>query len=85
MYGFHEYTSRHNIPALKFPLHDFLASRIFLAGTMKIYAGKYAFSIQGEKTYLNDREVLVIGLRCSNALKSDPATHRLIRSKRGRR
>jgi len=36
------------------------------------------FSVKGEKTYLNDQEILVIGLRCSNSLINDQATDGLI-------
>lgn len=41
-------------------------------------AGDYVFTVRGEKTYLNDSEILVKGLRCSNALISDSATQELI-------
>jgi hypothetical protein len=41
-------------------------------------AGDYVFSVQGDKTFLNGREVLVKGLRCSNALISDHETQELI-------
>ena len=40
--------------------------------------GGYVFSVHGEKTYLNGQEVLVRGLRCSNALVSDDAAQELI-------
>jgi hypothetical protein len=43
-----------------------------------VYAGRYVFSVRGEKTYLNGREFLVKGLRCSNALISDSAAEQLI-------
>ncbi len=43
-----------------------------------VQAGKYAFSVRGTKTYLNGQEILVKGLRCSNALISDEATAELI-------
>lgn len=36
------------------------------------------FSVKGTKTFLNDQEVQVIGLRCSNALITDEATNELI-------
>ncbi len=45
-----------------------------------VHAGRYVFSVRGEKTYLNGREFLVKGLRCSNALISDSATEQLIAS-----
>ncbi len=38
----------------------------------------HVFSVRGEKTYLNGREVLVKGLRCSNALVSDDTAQELI-------
>ena len=49
---------------------------MLLAGPL--YAGKYVFTIQGTKTYLNGQEILVKGLRCSNALISDNSTTELI-------
>ena len=42
--------------------------------------GNYAFTVKGAKTYLNGREFLVKGLRCSNALISDTATEQLLRN-----
>lgn len=41
-------------------------------------AGNYVFSVQGTKTYLNNQEILVAGLRCSNALYSEGSTSDLI-------
>jgi hypothetical protein len=41
-------------------------------------AGNYVFTVQAEKTYLNGQEILVKGLRCSNALISDQETQELI-------
>ena len=41
-------------------------------------AGEYTFTVRGEKTFLNDREFLVKGLRCSNALISDGTAQELI-------
>jgi hypothetical protein len=38
----------------------------------------YVFSVKGNKTYLNDQEILVAGLRCSNALYSEESTVDLI-------
>jgi len=40
--------------------------------------GEHVFSVEGKKTYLDGREFLVIGLRCSNALISDETTRQLI-------
>jgi len=36
------------------------------------------FSVKGEKTYLNDHDILVVGLRCSNSIMNDQATSGLI-------
>lgn len=36
------------------------------------------FSVKGEKTFLNDKEVLVKGLRCSNSILNDETTDGLI-------
>lgn len=41
-------------------------------------AGDYAFTVKGDKTLLNGHEILVKGLRCSNALISDSETKELI-------
>lgn len=41
-------------------------------------AGQNVFSVRGEKTLVNGKEIRVIGLRCSNALISDATTERLI-------
>jgi len=37
-------------------------------------AGQNVFSVKGEKTFLNEKEFLTIGLRCSNALISNKTT-----------
>jgi len=44
----------------------------------KGYSSDYVFTVKGEKTYLNNHEFLVKGLRCSNALISDDETNELI-------
>src|SRR5512138_2729815 len=41
-------------------------------------AGNHVFTARGEKTYLNEQEILIKGLRCSNALVSDQETQELI-------
>lgn len=41
-------------------------------------ATKNVFSVKNNKTYLNDQEIMVAGLRCSNALISEKATNELI-------
>jgi hypothetical protein len=38
----------------------------------------FVFSVKGDKTYLNDQEIIVAGLRCSNALYSEKSTKELI-------
>ncbi|MHC4743576.1 MAG: DUF5060 domain-containing protein, partial [Planctomycetota bacterium] len=43
-------------------------------------AGDYTFTVSGTSSYLNGRQFLVSGLRCSNALMSDTAAEQLIRS-----
>ncbi len=40
--------------------------------------GEHVFSVKGKKTYLDGREFLVVGLRCSNALISNETTRQLI-------
>ena len=44
----------------------------------KGYKPLYSFSVKGEKTFLNDKEILLKGLRFSNALISDKAVGELI-------
>ena len=55
---------------------------VFVAGIVSVVSGamgsEHVFSVEGKKTYLNGREFLVIGLRCSNALISDETTDQLI-------
>jgi len=41
-------------------------------------SGNFVFSVSGNKTFLNGKEFLVIGLRCSNALISDKTSSDLI-------
>ncbi len=41
-------------------------------------AGNHVFTVRGEKTLFDGREILVKGLRCSNALISDEETQELI-------
>ncbi len=43
-----------------------------------LQAGKYAFTVRGNKTYLNGQNILVKGLRCSNALVSDRSAAELV-------
>ena len=57
----------------------FLCISILLFGyATGMNAGKYVFWVKGTKTYLNGQEILVAGLRCSNALYSEGATRDLI-------
>jgi hypothetical protein len=41
-------------------------------------AGDHVFTVRGERTFLDGREILVKGLRCSNALLSEETTRELI-------
>lgn len=43
-----------------------------------VQAGKYAFTVRGNKTFINERRIIVKGLRCSNALVSDESAEELI-------
>lgn len=45
---------------------------------MNSFSGENVFSVKGTKTYFNEKEFLVIGLRFSNALISDATTNSLI-------
>jgi hypothetical protein len=40
---------------------------------------QHIFSVRGSKTYLNEREIQVIGLRCSNSLMTEESTDDLIK------
>ena len=55
----------------------FLAGLIFICSGAG-FGGNSVFSVKGNKTFLNNHEFLVIGLRCSNALISDKTTNDLI-------
>ncbi|MHC4116606.1 MAG: alpha/beta hydrolase fold domain-containing protein [Planctomycetota bacterium] len=50
----------------------------FFARTLKKRRSKYVFTVRDGKTYLNDKKILVKGLRCSNALVSDESADELI-------
>ena len=56
----------------------FLLVFFLLHATQPAGAGSYAFTVRGDKTFLNGQEFLVKGLRCSNALISDQTTQDLI-------
>lgn len=51
---------------------------IVIVAINSLTAGQYIFSITGEKTFLNNKEFLVIGLRCSNALMTDETSNDLV-------
>ncbi len=53
---------------------------VFCFGALHAEAGKYRFSVKGDKVLLNDTSFKVIGLRTSNALVSDAATDLLIKN-----
>ena len=55
----------------------FLLFILIFAG-VKSYSGDHVFRVQEDKTFLNEKEFLVVGLRCSNALISDETTQNLI-------
>jgi len=50
----------------------------FFERTLKSRDSKYVFTIRNGKTFLNDKNILVKGLRCSNALVSDESAAELI-------
>ena len=51
---------------------------VFFGLVQNLCAGEYVFSVKENKTYLSDKEILVAGLRCSNALYSEKSTKELI-------
>jgi hypothetical protein len=58
--------------------HFALALLVLVVFAGPVYAGRYVFSVEGTKTLLNGQEILVKGLRCSNALVSHESTAELI-------
>ena len=50
----------------------------FFERTLRNEGDKYVFTVRNGKTYLNKKEILVKGLRCSNALISDETADELI-------
>jgi hypothetical protein len=58
-------------------MRSLILAIVLFAHCCSLSAGN-VFSVKGQKTYLNDKEFLVIGLRCSNALISDATTDGLI-------
>ena len=57
----------------------FILIILILGMVQDLSAGEYVFSVKGNKTYLNEKEILVAGLRCSNALYSKKSSNELIR------
>ena len=51
---------------------------ILLLLTAPLHAGKYVFTVRGDKTFVNEQRIIVKGLRCSNALVSDESAEELI-------
>ena len=62
----------------KLNIRIFFILSVCLIFSCSVCAGTYTFTIKGEKTYLNGKEFLVKGLRCSNALISDKTADELI-------
>ncbi len=59
-------------------LNNQIVMLLFLVFCSILHAGQYTFTVQGEKTFLNDQEIVVKGLRLSNALISEAATEQTI-------
>jgi hypothetical protein len=51
---------------------------ILIFAGFESYSGDHVFRVNENKTFLNDKEFQVIGLRCSNALISDKTTQNLV-------
>ncbi len=58
-------------------MRNLISAISILALCLNLSAGNI-FSVRGGKTFLNDKEILVKGLRCSNSLLSDETTDALI-------
>jgi len=56
--------------------HALLLITLLFAASLQ--ASRYTFTVRGDKTYLNGQNILVKGLRCSNALISDRSATELI-------
>ncbi|MFH1715908.1 MAG: hypothetical protein ABIF19_01035 [Planctomycetota bacterium] len=67
--------ARTNIPSRRLAL---IPIAIMLLSAAPIQASRYVFTARGNKTYLNAQNILVKGLRCSNALISDRTAAELI-------
>ena len=59
-------------------MRNFFLAILILVFSLNLSAGNQ-FSVKGEKTYLNNQEILVVGLRCSNSIVNDEATDGLIK------
>ena len=58
-------------------MRNLIPAILLILFSLNLSAGNL-FSVKGEKTYLNDQEILVVGLRCSNSIMNDEATDGLI-------
>ncbi len=58
--------------------HSGMTVGVLLLLALPGLAGDYVFAVRDGKTWLNGQEILVKGLRCSNALISDETTQELI-------
>ena len=58
--------------------NSFFVLFFLLIGIFNARATTNVFSVKGTKTYLNEKEILVVGLRCSNALYSENSAAELI-------
>ncbi len=56
-----------------------IISILIIGIIQNLVASDFIFSVKGNKTYLNEKEILVAGLRCSNALYSQKSTKELIK------
>jgi hypothetical protein len=60
-------------------LKQLILGILFFCIIQSLFAGDFVFTVKGNKTYLNEKEILVAGLRCSNALYSQKSTKELIK------
>jgi hypothetical protein len=63
----------------KYKMKRFVLFIITVLLGINVNAGNNVFSVKGTKTYLNNKEFLCIGLRCSNALISENTTNDVVR------
>jgi hypothetical protein len=57
---------------------QFIICLLTILTAQTVCASNYVFTVKGNKTYLNDQQILVAGIRCSNALIYNEATSDLI-------